>query len=285
MRGGPSAGSDAQLSTLERSGLGKPTAFAERYDAGLLFPIAREQQRRIMGLRGRLPFGGVDLWTAYEISWLDGRGKPQVAIGQFAVPCDSPALVESKSMKLYLGSFAQESVGTGAEVARRIEADLSAACGARVTVALAPPELSVPDTRSALPGESIDAIDIGTDVYEPDPAALSSSGSGVEETLRSALFRSRCPVTGQPDCGDFMIRYRGPRIDRAGLLRYLVSYRRHAAFHESCVERVFVDILGRCAPRALTVYARFVRRGGIDINPFRSNFEPEAPQGVRTPRQ
>jgi 7-cyano-7-deazaguanine reductase len=136
-----------------------------------------------------------------------------------------------------------------------------------------------------LPGESLDEIELATDVYEPDPGSLTASGGNVDETLRSALFGSRCPVTGQPDYGDVMIRYRGMRIDRVGLLRYLVSFRRHAAFHESSVERMFVDILGRCAPRALTVYARFTRRGGIDINPFRSNFEPGPPEGVRTTRQ
>ena len=136
-----------------------------------------------------------------------------------------------------------------------------------------------------LPGESIDTVTITTDVYEPDPSALAAAGAGVEETLRTALFRSRCPVTGQPDSGDVMVRYRGPRIDRAGLLRYLVSYRRHAAFHESCIERIFVDVLQRCTPQALTVYARFTRRGGIDINPFRSNFEADPPPGARTRRQ
>ncbi len=273
------------MTTLDRSALGKATAFPERYDPALLFPIDRGEQRRAMGLRGRPPFGGADLWTAYEISWLDRRGKPHVAVGEFSVPCDSPALVESKSMKLYLGSFAQEPAGTSDEVARRIQADLSAACGAHVTVGLASPDRRGGCTSCALPGESIDAAAIATAVYEPDPAALSATGSGAEETLRSALFRSRCPVTGQPDCGDVMIRYRGARIDRAGLLRYFVSYRRHAAFHESCVERMFADILERCAPQALTVYARFMRRGGIDINPFRSNFELEPPAGVRTPRQ
>ena len=171
----------------------------------------------------------------------------------------------------------------GAEVMRRIQVDLSAACGAFVAVALSPP--GWPGAGADLPGDSIDATAIATDVYEPDPDALAASGSGIEETLRSALFHSRCPVTGQPDCGDVMVRYRGPRIDRAGLLRYLVSYRRHAAFHESCVERVFVDVLEHCAPQALTVYARFARRGGIDINPFRSNFESGPPPGVRTRRQ
>ena len=196
----------------------------------------------------------------------------------------SSDLVESKSLKLYLGSFAQEPASID-EIARRIEADLARACGAKVTVALSPEANTAGARFAALPGESLDEIELETDVYEPDPGLLAASGGNVDETLRSALFRSRCPVTGQPDYGDVMIRYRGVQIDRAGLLRYLISFRRHAAFHETCVERMFVDILSRCSPQALTVYARFMRRGGIDINPFRSNFEPEPPQGVRTPRQ
>jgi 7-cyano-7-deazaguanine reductase len=235
-------------------------------------------------LRGPLPFGGVDLWTAYEIAWLDAHGKPQVAIGEFRVPADSPSIVESKSLKLYLGSFAQEPASID-EIARRIEADLARACGAAVAVALSPATNAAGPGFATLPGESLDEIPLVTDVYEPDSDALAASAGNVDETLRSALFRSRCPVTGQPDYGDVMIRYRGKRIDRAGLLRYLVSFRRHAVFHESCVERMFVDILARCAPQALTVYARFMRRGGVDINPFRSNFELGPPEGVRTRRQ
>jgi 7-cyano-7-deazaguanine reductase len=137
----------------------------------------------------------------------------------------------------------------------------------------------------ALPGESLDGLEVSIDLYEPAPEMLAAAGAKVEETFSSALFRSNCPVTGQPDYADVMVRYRGPRIDRAGLLRYLVSYRRHAAFHESCVEHIFLDVLGRCRSDALTVYARFLRRGGIDINPFRSNFESAPPVTARTPRQ
>jgi 7-cyano-7-deazaguanine reductase len=272
------------MTTPEGSPLGKPTRYPERYDPGLLFPIARSGSREALGLAGALPFGGVDLWTAYEITWLDAHGKPRIAIGEFRVPADSPLIIESKSLKLYLGSFAQEPASID-EIARRIEADLARACGAAVTVALSPATNTAGPGFAALPGESLDEIALATDVYEPDPGSLAASGGNVDETLRSALFRSRCPVTGQPDYGDVMIRYRGMRIDRAGLLRYLISFRRHAAFHESCVERMFVDILRRCAPRALTTYARFMRRGGVDINPFRSNFEPGPPEGVRTPRQ
>lgn len=272
------------MTTLDGSPLGKPTDYPERYDPALLFPIARAAQREALGLRGPLPFGGVDLWTAYEITWLDAQGKPRIAIGEFSVPAESPSIIESKSLKRYLGSFAQEPAGSD-EIARRIEADLARACGATVTVALSPAANTAGPGFAALPGESLDEIALAIDVYEPDPDSLTAGGEIVDETLRSALFRSSCPVTGQPDHGDVMIRYRGSRIDRAGLLRYLISFRRHAAFHESCVERIFVDILGRCAPRELTVYARFMRRGGIDINPFRSNFETEPPRGVRTRRQ
>jgi 7-cyano-7-deazaguanine reductase len=272
------------MTTFEGSPLGKSTDYPEHYDPALLFPIARSDGRQALGITGALPFDGVDLWTAYEIGWLDRSGKPQIAVGRFRIAADSPRIVESKSLKLYLGSFAQESFADGGELAHRIESDLARACGTAVDVMLyAPTDIGALQPAS-LPGESLDDLAIVTDVYEPAPALLVADGPHLEEALRSALFRSRCPVTGQPDYGDVMIRYRGPRIERSGLLRYLISYRRHAAFHESCVERIFVDVLGRCAPQALTVYARFLRRGGIDINPFRSNFET-APDGVRTPRQ
>ena len=164
-------------------------------------------------MRAPLPFGGVDLWTAYEITWLDAQGKPRIAIGEFRVPADSPSIVESKSLKLYLGSFAQEAASID-EIARRIEADLAHACGAAVTVALSPATSTAGVGFAALPGEVLDEIELATDVYEPEPGSLAASGGNVDETLRSALFRSRCPVTGQPDYGDVMIRYRGMRIDR-----------------------------------------------------------------------
>lgn len=267
------------------SPLGRATGYPDRYDAGLLFPIARAAEREGLGIGAVLPFTGTDFWTAYEISWLDARGKPQLAIGEFRVPADSPALVESKSLKLYLGSYAQEPVPDAGTMAMRIAEDLTRACGAKVEVELT---LAAGFARFAvaeLPGESLDAASVAIDAYEPLPAALAARGAEVEETLRSALFRSNCPVTGQPDYADIMLRYRGARIEREGLLRYLVSFRKHAAFHEACVERIFVEVLERCRPQALTVYARFMRRGGVDINPFRSNFESRPAVPVRTPRQ
>ena len=267
------------------SPLGRATDYPDRYDARLLFPLVRATLREGLGIRGAPPFRGFDFWTAYEISWLDARGKPQLAIGELRVPADSPSLVESKSLKLYLGSYAQESMSGIDAVAKRIAADVTSACGAEVEVGLTPGSRFARFAAADLPGESLDAAPVAIEAYEPDPGALAARGAKVEETLRSALFRSNCPVTGQPDYADIMLRYRGARIDRPGLLRYLVSYRKHAAFQETCVERIFVDVLECCKPQALSVYARFVRRGGIDINPFRSNFESMPPQVLRTPRQ
>jgi 7-cyano-7-deazaguanine reductase len=273
------------MAMLDRSPLGKATDYPDRYDPSLLFRIARSEQRGAIGLAGALPFHGVDSWTAYEISWLDDRGKPQLALGRLTVPADSPAIVESKSLKLYLGSFAQERLPGIDAVESKIANDLEGVCGAKVEVELVPAAKLAALALRALPGESLDGLDVAIELYEPAPETLVAAGAKVEETLNSALFRSNCPVTDQPDYADVMVRYRGPRVDRAGLLRYLVSYRRHAAFHESCVERIFVDVLRQCRPDALTVYARFLRRGGIDINPFRSNFESAPTVTARTPRQ
>ncbi|MGH8714383.1 MAG: NADPH-dependent 7-cyano-7-deazaguanine reductase QueF [Casimicrobiaceae bacterium] len=272
------------MTSHDASPLGRATGYPDRYDPGLLFAIERAEQRAALGLRGALPFAGADLWTAYEISWLDPAGKPQLAIGQLRVPADSPATVESKSLKLYLGSFAQEALPGRTRLAQTMVRDLGRICRAPVDVVLQPVEASAFAIQE-LPGESLDAEEASAGAAAPAPEFLAAGGPVGEETLRTALFRSHCPVTGQPDYGDVMVRYRGPRIDRAGLLRYLLSYRRHPAFHESCVERMFVDIAARCRPELLTVYARFTRRGGIDINPFRSSFEAPPVPAARTPRQ
>lgn len=275
------------MSTLDGSPLGKATAYPDRYDPSLLFAIPRSQQRDALGLREPLPFSGTDIWTAYELSWLDTVGKPRIAIGEFRIPADSPSIVESKSLKLYLGSFAQQAFASAAETAQTIEGDLKRACGANVTVTLAVPPWPVAIQVTEPAGESLDTLEVTHVEFDegPQPDALSASGDETEETLRSSLFRSNCPVTGQPDYADVLVRYAGPRIDRAGLLRYLVSFRRHSAFHEQCVEQIFVDIRERCRSQRLTVYARFLRRGGIDINPFRSNFERAPSINLRVPRQ
>jgi len=272
------------MNAHDTSPLGKATGDPDRYDSSLLFPIDRSAQRDALGLRGALPFAGADLWTAYEISWLDARRKPQLAIGELRVPADSPATVESKSLKLYLGSFAQEQVVTRERLGETIAADLNRICRAAVEVVLHPATVAAAPDIAELPGVSVDNED-GAAAAAPDPGLLAAGDAIVDETLSSKLFRSNCPVTGQPDYADVMVRYRGPRIARASLLSYLLSYRRHAAFHESCVERIYVDLAARCRPERLTVYARFTRRGGIDINPFRSNYEAPPVASQRTPRQ
>jgi 7-cyano-7-deazaguanine reductase len=273
--------------TPEQSPLGKPAAHTEQYDASLLFPIARSNAREAIGIGARLPFFGTDIWNAYELSWLNARGKPQIAVATFFVPADSPNIVESKSFKLYLGSFAQTPFESIDVVRETIKRDVSAASGASVSVHLAPPAEFGKLALEELDGLSLDRLDLDTDVYHPDPSLLTAAldEAPVEETLFSNLLKSNCPVTGQPDWGSVQIHYIGPQIDHAGLLRYIISYRNHTGFHEQCVERIFVDVLKACQPVKLAVYARYTRRGGLDINPFRTNFNLPMPDNLRTARQ
>lgn len=273
--------------TPEQSPLGKPAAYTEQYDATLLFPIARKAAREAIGIGAQLPFFGTDIWNAYELSWLNPRGKPQIAVATFYVPADSPNIVESKSFKLYLGSFAQSSFESFEAVRETIKRDVSAACGASVSVRLNGPMDFGKLALEEFEGTSLDRLDLDTDVYQPDPSLLKAAReeSPVEETVFTNLLKSNCPVTGQPDWGSVQIHYVGPQIDHAGLLRYIVSYRNHTGFHEQCVERIFVDILEACQPLKLAVYARYTRRGGLDINPFRTNFNLPMPDNLRTARQ
>jgi 7-cyano-7-deazaguanine reductase len=273
------------MTGLADSPLGRAAKYPEGHDPGLLFSIEREPQRALLGLGGALPFGGVDLWTAYEVSWLDVAGKPQVAIAAFTVPADSPRLVESKSVKLYLAGLNLTRFAAAADVAETLARDLGNAVGAAIRVTLMPPHENAAPPLADLAGICIDAQPIAVDRYEPLPEALAVAGPARSETLVSRLFRSVCPVTGQPDYACVQIGYRGPGIDHAGLLRYLVSFRRHPGFHEHCVERIFADVWRRCQPEALAVYARFTRRGGIDINPYRSSAGGRPPAHVRTVRQ
>ena len=274
------------MSSPEHSPLGKTTVYADRYDPSLLFPIPRQGKRDEIGVTaGPLPFHGVDLWNGYELSWLDARGKPMVAVAEFRFPATSPNIVESKSFKLYLNSFAQETVASIDALRETLVRDLSAASGGAVEVTLHTPE-ALRGTPIAEPdGILLDTMDLDFDSYGPPRADFLALGEGeTRETLVSHLLRSNCPVTGQPDWGSVQIAYSGRAIDRAGLLRYLVSFRSHTEFHEQCVERIFMDIQARCAPQTLTVYARYTRRGGLDINPFRSthaSLRPENPRGAR----
>ncbi|MHA6206181.1 NADPH-dependent 7-cyano-7-deazaguanine reductase QueF [Dyella soli] len=273
------------MSTPEHSPLGKTTAYADRYDPGLLFPIPRSGKREEIGVSEPLPFHGADIWNAYELSWLDARGKPVVALAEFRVPAGSPNIIESKSFKLYLNGFSQERMRDADVLAATLARDLSAAAGAPVEVILSEASARGHAFRD-LEGELIDHQALDIDDYGPpraDYLAADAGAPAVEQTLVSNLLRSNCPVTGQPDWGSVQIRYRGAPIDPAGLLRYLVSFRNHNEFHEQCVERIFVDVMQRCRPVQLSVYARYTRRGGLDINPYRSTGMelPGNPRGAR----
>jgi 7-cyano-7-deazaguanine reductase len=270
---------------LKGAPLGHATTYPDAYDAALLFPVPRGPQRAEIGIPGALPFTGADIWTAYELTWLDPHGKPQVAIATLVVPATSPAIVESKSVKLYMGSFAQTRFDGTAEVRATMELDLAMATGGPVQVALDAPAMFLAARCADLDGERLDSLSVTIQRYQPTADLLAAEGPEVEETLKTDLFRSLCPVTLQPDFASVQIAYRGPAIDRASLLRYLVSFRGHPGFHEHCVERIFVDVMARCRCSTLSVYARFTRRGGVDINPFRTNAGLAVPLNMRTARQ
>jgi len=262
----------------QKSPLGQATAYPEQYSPDLLYAIARIDARSALGLDGDLPFHGTDIWNAWELTWLNDHGLPQTATAEILVPADSVNLVESKSLKLYLGSFAMSRFETFRDVTSVLTRDLTACTGADVYVAVHPPTSPDSAVVSRLPGDCLDTMPVRCDEFDVAPSLLNADRSTlVAEDLHSDLLRSLCPVTGQPDIGSIFVSYRGPKIDREGLLRYIVSYRQHQDYHESCIERMFVDISERCGAEQLTVYARYQRRGGIDINPFRSNFELVAP--------
>jgi 7-cyano-7-deazaguanine reductase len=274
--------------TPDSSPLGKTATYIAQYDATLLFPIARQTKRDELGLTGALPFFGIDIWNAYEVSWLNLRGKPQVAIAKVSFPADSPNIIESKSFKLYLNSFNQTKLSSDAELKQRLQQDLSAACGASVHIELTLSEAFHHCKMGELSGLLLDRLDIEVEHYHPDPSLLKANHAEAltEETFVSHLLKSNCLVTGQPDWGSVQIHYVGAPIDQEGLLRYLIGFRQHNEFHEQCVERIFVDIMRACQPQKLAVYARYTRRGGLDINPWRSNFSTgQAPSNLRNARQ
>ena len=281
------------MNTPETSLLGKVATYVDRYDAALLYPVPRATQRALIGVAERPVFLGADLWTAYELSWLNTRGKPQVALGRFVVPCESTHLVESKSLKLYLNSFNNTVFADIDAVRQTLQKDLSEAVWrggvvkSSVGVQLMSPELYAKEKIAEMDGLSLDRLDLDCSHYQPAPELLcaASNEAPVTETLYSNLLKSNCLVTGQPDWGSVSISYSGPQIDQAGLLQYIVSFRNHNEFHEHCVERMFMDIWTRCQPTKLTVYARYTRRGGVDINPWRSSHAQSLPLQVRTARQ
>ncbi len=253
--------------------LGRQVPVAAKYTPELLYPISRSTGRAALGLGTELPFNGVDVWHAYELSWLDAQGKPVSRLGRLTVPADSTNLVESKSLKLYLNSLNNMRYDSDEQVAAIIRRDLAAVLGADVELEL----FSQQDPAfagQAPPGQCLDQLPVADGADEPDASLLLLDNRGeVEEQLFSHLLRSLCPVTGQPDWATLWISYRGPAIDHASLLRYIIAFRRHQEFHEQCVERVFCDIIASCKPTVLTVQALYTRRGGLDICPLRTTLD------------
>ncbi|PLR32839.1 NADPH-dependent 7-cyano-7-deazaguanine reductase QueF [Chimaeribacter californicus] len=272
---------------LQKLTLGKPTAYQDHYDATLLQAVPRSMNREPLGLYpDNLPFHGADIWTLYELSWLNAKGLPQVAVGDVRLNAASLNLVESKSFKLYLNSFNQTRFASWDEVQATLQRDLTACAQGDVQVTLFRLNEVEGEPISRFEGECIDDQEIEIDNYQfsTDVLAQATCGEPVEETLVSHLLKSNCLITHQPDWGSVQIHYRGNRIDREALLRYLVSFRHHNEFHEQCVERIFNDLMRFFCPEKLAVYARYTRRGGLDINPWRANFD-FAPAAGRLVRQ
>lgn len=278
-----------QDNELAGAPLGKEVGYPGGYDASLLYPISRAAGREQRGIPDErtLPFLGADIWTAYELSWLNLRGRPEVAIARIVVPCQSPNLIESKSLKLYLNGFTMARLASAAVLRETVAADLSSAAGMSVYVDLVEEGGFRDEHLQEFEGTNLDRLDIECDVYEPDAHLLKADFRQAPHTevLTSNLLKSNCPVTGQPDWGSLRIDYTGFPIDHASLLRYIVSYREHNDFHEQCVERIFMDISEQCRPQRLSVYGRYTRRGGLDINPFRSSAPERMPAVARLARQ
>ncbi|MEZ7205691.1 NADPH-dependent 7-cyano-7-deazaguanine reductase QueF [Pseudoalteromonas sp. DY56-GL79] len=272
---------------LQSSVLGKTTEYASVYTPSLLHPIARKLNRDQINVdESALPFKGEDTWTGYELSWLNNKGKPQVAVATFVFPCQSSHIIESKSFKLYLNSFNQSRFDTMETVRQTLAADLSTASNSQVSVTLFGADEFDCIPFSRLPGECIDELDIEVDSYTPNSDLLQlASEDVVDETLHSHLLKSNCLITSQPDWASVVISYRGKQIDREALLKYLISFRDHNEFHEQCVERIYCELWRTFNPEKLSVYARYTRRGGLDINPYRSSEQDQTPYTVRTNRQ
>lgn len=274
--------------------LGQQSAYPTHYDPNLLFPIARAKNRASLGVNNisSPPFFGVDLWNAYELAWLNLKGKPQIALAEFIIPADSPNMIESKSFKLYLNSLNQHCFADFTAVKTCLQHDLSQVLGTGLQVRLIQPCEITSNKKMApieeLDGQLLDRLDIEVNSHQnADPLLLKAdhTSAAITQTLVSHLLKSNCPVTGQPDWASVQIQYQGRPIDEEGLLRYLIGFRQLGEFHEHCVEKIFCDIKIQCQPEKLSVYARYTRRGGLDINPFRTDFNAAWPNNIRHARQ
>lgn len=275
------------INRLHQSELGKSVGYSTFYDSSLLFPLLRQSKRDELGIGATLPFTGFDLWTHYEVSWLNAKGKPVVAIAEIIYPCESLNMIESKSMKLYFNSFNQTKFKDISNIQATISRDLTHAVGMPVQVTVTDLLNATNQTLHArMEGTYLDHLDVSCTAYSIDSKLLSTRDNVVTETLCSNLLKSNCLITNQPDWGSVQIRYTGPQIDHGGLLQYLVSFRQHNEFHEQCIERIFVDIMNCCHPEDLMVYGRYTRRGGLDINVLRSKHSVDlAESNLRLLRQ
>ncbi len=270
---------------VDKLPLGKQVSYTGSYSPSLLLPISRALQREENHITEPLAFDGVDIWNAYEISWLEETSnKPRIAVAEFYIPCKSKNLIESKSFKLYLNSFNQSVFKSEAAVKTTLQDDIAHAVGCPIKINLILPPFNSVNALHEFSGLCVDDLSVQISAFKPSSEFLYTEAEEVEEKLYSNLLKSNCPVTSQPDWASIYIHYQGAKINHAGLLRYIVSFREHTDFHEQCVERIFMDIMRRCTPQKLTVYARYTRRGGLDINPFRSNFQ-STPLNVRNFRQ
>lgn len=271
---------------IKNSPLGKHSTYIDKYDKSLLFTLPRKDKRHEINISATPPFTGYDIWNAYEVSWLNMKGKPCVALAEFIIPCESKNIIESKSLKLYLNSFNNTKFISTKIVQETLSNDISQAVGSKdVEIRLAEPTAAKIILQNNFTGQNIDKIDITCDNYYPDKQILTTEEERVEETLCSNLLKSNCPVTGQPDWASLLIHYCGKKLNHANLLKYIVSFRNHAEFHEHCVEKIFMDIMRKCNPKNLTIYARYTRRGGIDINPLRTNQKNLQIENLRLARQ
>lgn len=271
---------------MSQNPLGQKSAYEAHYNPELLFAIPRQKNRDSLNIHpNKLPFYGVDVWHAYEISWLNNKGKPQNAIGRFTIPCDSPNLIESKSFKLYLNSLNNTRFASWEEVDANLQRDLSECAGKSIGVEIFTIDSFMGEFYRQLGGDCLDDLDIEINEYQVNPKLLKAEKSIVSEKLYCNLLKSNCLVTGQPDWGSLQIQYQGPQINHEALLRYIISYRDHQEFHEQCVERIFTDILKYCSPTELTLTACYTRRGGLDINPVRSTNPKIQYDLSRCPRQ
>ncbi|BDX22321.1 NADPH-dependent 7-cyano-7-deazaguanine reductase [Polynucleobacter sp. TUM22923] len=270
--------------------LGQQSAYPDQYDPSVLFPIPRAENRLKLRLleNQTLPFVGVDIWNAFELSWLNLKGKPQIALAEFQVPADSPNMIESKSFKLYLNSLNSVRFEDENALRETLITDLSQVAGSKIATRIFLPETIAKKGMQEMSGVLMDRLDIEIDPSLAADSALlevNADFGPIEQCLVSHLLKSNCPVTGQPDWASIQIRYQGRPILEEGLLRYLIGFRQLGEFHEHCVETIFTDIKRQCKPEKLSVYARYTRRGGLDINPFRTDHNAPWPENTRHARQ